>query len=122
MAVPSFADKKNEKFMKENRYGLSVHIASSHHMHFWFSAFTHSSEFWFSAPGAGAKVHMDSHCVSTLSINLSGKRQYRLGPIPKSKYRSLGPVYDDGFAYSQGWKPLYTFNVSKGDAVLVTGM
>lgn len=48
MAVPSFADKRNLDFMKDN------------------------SEFWFSAPGAGAKVHMDSHCVSTLSINLSG--------------------------------------------------
>ena len=43
-----------------------------------------SPEFWFSAPGAGAKVHMDSHCQATMSVQLSGTKRWRLGPIPEA--------------------------------------
>ena len=76
------------------------------------------SEFWFSAPGAGAKAHMDSHCISTLSINLSGRRQYRLAPVPRPARRSLDVLHDDGYVYEHGWAPRYEFNVTGGQAVL----
>jgi hypothetical protein len=95
---------------------------------------------------------MDSHCTSTLSINvraaplsplttltspplptplspvpshpaplatqLSGKRQYRLAPIPRTVARGETDLYDDGYAYQAGWQPRYVFNVSEGEAVL----
>ena len=76
------------------------------------------SEFWFSAPGAGAKAHMDSHCISTLSINLSGRRQYRLPPVPRPARRSIDVLHDDGYVYEHGWTPRYEFNVTAGEAVL----
>eukprot|EP00658_Telonema_sp_P-2_P081915 TRINITY_DN8519_c0_g2_i3.p1 TRINITY_DN8519_c0_g2~~TRINITY_DN8519_c0_g2_i3.p1 ORF type:complete len:234 (-),score=28.93 TRINITY_DN8519_c0_g2_i3:272-973(-) len=82
-----------------------------------------NAEFWMGASGTGARAHMDSHCISTLSVVLSGARRWRIGPpprVPKGGGRSRPEevVFDDGVAYGLGWEPLYEFTVHQGEGVL----
>jgi len=98
-SVPSFMDQKNAE-----------------------SLFEHA-EFWLGAKGTGARAHMDSHCISTLSVVLHGERRWRIGPVPRlPKGAGRSPddevVFDDGVAYKLGWKPMFEFTVKEGEAVL----
>ena len=98
-SVPSFMDKQNAD-----------------------SLFNHA-EFWLGAKGTGARAHMDSHCISTLSVVLHGERRWRIGPVPRlAKGAGRSPddevVFDDGVAYKLGWKPMFEFTVKEGEAVL----
>ncbi|CAJ1364735.1 unnamed protein product [Effrenium voratum] len=82
-----------------------------------------NAEFWLGAKGTGARAHMDSHCISTLSVVLHGARRWRIGPVPrlpKGAGRSGDDevVFDDGVAYKLGWKPMFEFTVREGEAVL----
>jgi len=82
-----------------------------------------NAEFWLGAKGTGARAHMDSHCISTLSVVLSGERRWRIGPVPRmprgaGRSRDDEVVFDDGVAYKLGWTPMFEFTVRKGEAVL----
>jgi hypothetical protein len=82
-----------------------------------------NAEFWLGAKGTGARAHMDSHCISTLSVVLSGERRWRIGPAPRmprgaGKSRKDDVVFDDGVAYKLGWKPMFEFVAKEGDAVI----
>lgn len=66
---------------------------------------------------------MDSHCISTLSVVLSGQRRWRIGPVPRmprggGRSRDGDVVFDDGVAYNLKWKPMFEFTANEGDAVL----
>lgn len=98
-SVPSFMDPANAESMFDN------------------------AEFWLGARGTGARAHMDSHCISTLSMVLSGERRWRIGPVPrmpKGAGRSSdgSVVFDDGVAYKLGWRPMFEFVVKAGEAIL----
>ena len=98
-SVPSFMDKKNAASLFDN------------------------AEFWMGAKGTGARAHMDSHCISTLSVVLHGERRWRIGPVPRlPKGAGRSPkgevVFDDGVAYQLGWKPMFEFTLKEGEAVL----
>jgi len=75
-----------------------------------------SPEFWFSAPGAGASMHMDSHCESTYAIQLYGKRRWRIGWIPRVPNGTVykNGVYADGVIYGKGYQPPLEATVEKG--------
>ena len=82
-----------------------------------------NAEFWLGAKGTGARAHMDSHCISTLSVVLHGERRWRIGPVPRlPKGAGRSPddevVFDDGVAYKLGWTPMFEFTVKEGEAVL----
>lgn len=82
-----------------------------------------NTEFWLGAKGTGARAHMDSHCISTLSFVLSGERRWRLGPVPRmpkgaGKSNREDVIFDDGVAYALGWKPMFEFTAKQGDAIL----
>lgn len=82
-----------------------------------------NAEFWLGWNGTGARAHMDSHCISTLSMVLSGERRWRVGPVPRmpkgaGRSGQNDVVFDDGVAYKLGWKPMYEFVVKEGEAVL----
>merc|ERR1712194_89304 len=86
------------------------------------SLFEHA-EFWMGANGTGARAHMDSHCISTLSMVLHGARRWRIGPVPRlptgaGRSPEGEVVFDDGVAYKLGWKPMFEFTVYEGEAVL----
>jgi len=78
-----------------------------------------SPEFWFSAPLAGAQMHMDSHCESTMAIQLSGKRKWKLGwapVVPNGTIYKEG-TYGDGAIYGKGYHPPLEAVVSEGEAL-----
>lgn len=80
-----------------------------------------SPEFWFSAPKAGAALHMDAHCESTLAIQLSGTRKWRLGwvpPVPNGTLFKEG-TYGDGAVYGKGYTPPLEAVVSEGEALFM---
>ena len=82
-----------------------------------------NAEFWLGAKGTGARAHMDSHCISTLSVVMHGKRRWRIGPPPRmstngGKSSPEEVVFDDGVAYKLRWKPMYEFTVKQGEALL----
>jgi len=82
-----------------------------------------NAEFWLGAKGTGARAHMDSHCICTLSVVLSGQRRWRIGPPPRmpkggGRTKPREVVFDDGVAYRLGWEPLYQFTLEAGEGVL----
>jgi len=98
-SVPAFMDRNNAESLFDN------------------------AEFWLGAKGTGARAHMDSHCISTLSVVLSGERRWRIGPVPRmprgaGRSKDEEVVFDDGVAYKLGWKPMFEFTVREGEAVL----
>lgn len=76
-----------------------------------------SPEFWFSVPGAGAKAHQDSHCQSTMSITLSGRKRWRLSPTPAVHTIATTPPLHDGTVNTTAWSPMYEFELSAGEGV-----
>lgn len=86
--------------------------------------------FWGGQPSkksrTGARAHMDSHCISTLSVVLHGERRWRIGPVPRlPQGAGRSPdgevVFDDGVAYQLGWKPMFEFTVKEGELSLGLG-
>ena len=102
-----------------------------------------SPEFWFSAAGAGAKAHMDSHCQSTMSVQLSGTKRWRISGIPSAlegplengapgggssgSAGSSGSIFADGAVYKRAfverylggkpWVPTFEFNLTAGEGL-----
>jgi mannose-6-phosphate isomerase-like protein (cupin superfamily) len=77
-----------------------------------------SCEFWFNRPGAGAKAHVDSHCQSTMTVQLSGSRKWYIGPPPPVSVLSTAPAIYDGHL-SRHWKPLYEVPMNPGDGLFI---
>jgi len=71
-----------------------------------------SPEFWFAKLGAGAKAHMDSHCESTLTLQLAGRKQWRLSwpPVIANGSYAKDGFLADGRPYDAkgGWKPTHS--------------
>ena len=87
-------------------------------------------EYWFGVGGAGAKAHMDNHCQSTMSVQLDGTKQWRLGEIPTTHKRTVRRgTYRDGAVYEQAfvrqhlggrdWDPYYVFELRKGEGLFI---
>jgi hypothetical protein len=100
-----------------------------------------SPEFWMGANGTGAKAHADNHCYSTISLQLSGKRRWRLDEIPADVKASDVNIFGDGVVYTAagsagsagaeagrepigsssngaGWQPLFSLEISAGEALV----
>mmetsp|Transcript_39888 Transcript_39888/g.124403 ORF Transcript_39888/g.124403 Transcript_39888/m.124403 type:complete len:398 (-) Transcript_39888:88-1281(-) len=78
-----------------------------------------SPELWLSPPGAGAQAHMDSHVSSTLSLQLSGRKRWRLSQPPERTSVAQSPEFGDGEVYRRKppWTPHYDFVLEEGDAL-----
>jgi hypothetical protein len=83
-----------------------------------------SPEFWLNAPNAGAQAHMDAHCESTLGLQLSGTRRWRLSWPPQAAVLNEKHLFTDGKPYKAvgGWKPAYSFTVSPGETIFMPAM
>jgi len=80
----------------------------------------HSSpEMWLSSPGAGAQAHMDHHVSSTMSLQVSGRKRWRLSQIPLRGSVTHKSEYGDGAIYRRknGWAPHYDHVLEEGDAL-----
>jgi len=79
------------------------------------------TEVWSGAQDAGARAHMDSHCMSSLQYLLSGQRRWRISHLPRMP-RGAGKVtkdvvFDDGVVYPNGWTPSHQTVVEEGSAL-----
>jgi len=85
-----------------------------------------SPEFWMGPPGSGAKAHVDMHCHSTVALQLSGTRRWRVGVPPPSVKRSVGEQLNDGRPYDKSnsamggraWQPDYVLTLRAGEALV----
>jgi len=82
-----------------------------------------SPEFWFARSGAGAKAHMDGHCESTLTLQLAGRKKWRLSWPPSINNGSFAKdgLLADGEPYNAkgGWTPTHTVTLEPGEALLI---
>jgi hypothetical protein len=77
-------------------------------------------EIWLSKAGAGAQAHADAHCGSTVSIQLSGTKRWRL-----SAMWHVGPLtpeytFDDGHPYRHAgpWNASFVTELRPGEALV----
>jgi len=82
-----------------------------------------SPEFWFAGLGAGAKAHMDSHCESTLTLQLAGTKKWRLSwpPVIANGTFAREGALGDGQPYKAkgGWSPTHSFTLEPGEVLLI---
>jgi len=76
-------------------------------------------EFWFGTGKAGAKAHMDSHVQATVSVQISGRKRWRLMPLRKRDAPFLAMIYSDGQPYEndEGWRPLFEITLEPGEGL-----
>eukprot|EP00929_Paragymnodinium_shiwhaense_P007233 TRINITY_DN111166_c0_g1_i1.p1 TRINITY_DN111166_c0_g1~~TRINITY_DN111166_c0_g1_i1.p1 ORF type:complete len:465 (+),score=121.68 TRINITY_DN111166_c0_g1_i1:73-1467(+) len=82
-------------------------------------SFSRTPEFWFGVKTAGAQAHMDSHQQATVSLQISGRKRWRLMPLRKRSAPFLAMIYQDGMPYtnSEGWRPLMETTLAPGEAL-----
>lgn len=75
-------------------------------------------EVFFGMPGAGAKLHADSVCEPIFSVQLSGRKRWRLSPLPpyRRAMRTEANNYIDKRPEG-AWEPTYDFILEPGEAV-----
>jgi hypothetical protein len=66
-----------------------------------------SFEFWFSLPGVGTMAHGDAYCELTISLQLTGRKRWRLMMIPAGR--------DNGERLDTRDGALYTGVISQGE-------
>ena len=80
-----------------------------------------SPEMWLSAAEAGAKAHADEHCEATMSVQLSGTKRWRIGPMPPITHANFTTrrSLSDGVLTmtSPAWEPAYVFDLHAGEGV-----
>ncbi|CAK0872924.1 unnamed protein product [Prorocentrum cordatum] len=77
-------------------------------------------ELWFvrgGAAGGGAKAHVDQHTESTMSLQLAGRKRWRVAPIAPRAAPHVVKLYQDGQIFERAERD--TWNI--GDVVLSPG-
>jgi hypothetical protein len=84
-----------------------------------FDSLHSSPELWLSSVTGGAQAHMDHHVSTTTSMQLSGRKRWRLGQMPPRRSVTRRSEYADGAVYRRKkvWKPHYDFILDDGDAL-----
>lgn len=75
-------------------------------------------EVFFGMPRAGAKLHADAVCEPIFSVQLSGRKRWRLSPLPP--YRRAMPAATNDYISQRPegeWEPTYDFVLEPGEAV-----
>lgn len=98
--VPEFMDPANEEYLRR------------------------TPEFWFAFGGCsgGAKAHVDQHTESTMSLQLSGRKRWRVAPIAPRAAQHVMKLYQDGQIYGRDeqrtWNILADVVLEPGDAIV----
>jgi hypothetical protein len=80
-----------------------------------------SLEFWFQRVGAGTFAHNDAYCHSVFSVQLRGKKRWRLMVTPevRSLSRDVFDEFDSGIYKSvHKWEPDVEYVLEEGDGIL----
>mmetsp|Transcript_85988 Transcript_85988/g.240413 ORF Transcript_85988/g.240413 Transcript_85988/m.240413 type:complete len:332 (-) Transcript_85988:305-1300(-) len=104
--LPKYMDERN--LYRKNPNGISE-----------LDSLYSSPELWLSPPSAGAQAHMDGHVSTTVSLQLTGQKQWRLSQIPPRRSVARRSEYGDGAVYRRegGWRPHYVLTLHAGDAL-----
>ena len=81
--------------------------------------FQNTPELWFGMKRAGAQPHQDSHCTSTISFQLSGRKRWRTGPA--LEVRNVAGIHGsyDGYIDPNKWQPFFEVILNPGDAIII---
>lgn len=79
-----------------------------------------SFEFWFALENGGTQAHADSYCETTISMQLRGRKRWRLGAFPNISNAFQPYTFLDGEIYDtpEFWKPEYEEVVDPGSCVV----
>lgn len=75
-----------------------------------------SFEMWFALPNGGAMAHADAYNEMTISVQLKGRKTWRLGMFPEvpTVFDSFNS-HDAGIYGAKKWRPEYEFEVGPGE-------
>eukprot|EP00401_Gymnodinium_catenatum_P015312 CAMPEP_0117529442 /NCGR_PEP_ID=MMETSP0784-20121206/37834_1 /TAXON_ID=39447 /ORGANISM="" /LENGTH=481 /DNA_ID=CAMNT_0005325763 /DNA_START=93 /DNA_END=1535 /DNA_ORIENTATION=- len=75
-----------------------------------------SFEMWFALEGGGTQAHADAYCETTVSLQLRGRKVWRVGTYPNLSNAFEPYAYHDGEIYrsKQYWQPESEFTVEPG--------
>lgn len=78
-----------------------------------------SPELWFASGTARAQAHVDAHKESTMSLQLSGRKIWRLAPVAPRAAPHVLNLYSDGQIYSrpEKWRIFKDVLLDQGDAI-----
>eukprot|EP00316_Scyphosphaera_apsteinii_P008723 CAMPEP_0119301622 /NCGR_PEP_ID=MMETSP1333-20130426/3371_1 /TAXON_ID=418940 /ORGANISM="Scyphosphaera apsteinii, Strain RCC1455" /LENGTH=476 /DNA_ID=CAMNT_0007303745 /DNA_START=17 /DNA_END=1444 /DNA_ORIENTATION=- len=78
-----------------------------------------SFEFWFALPGGGTMAHGDAYCEMTLSMQLKGRKRWRMMMLPPLDSPEHLFNTHDGYIYeTDNWVPESETLVSEGEAII----
>ncbi|CAJ1355896.1 unnamed protein product [Effrenium voratum] len=77
-----------------------------------------SAEFWFHRRNGAVLAHADTYCIPAVSLQLTGKKLWRLMPHPEVHLSRLAPDSHDGGIYRSKWEPLWEATVQEGEAIV----
>eukprot|EP00928_Gymnodinium_smaydae_P076399 TRINITY_DN59425_c0_g1_i1.p1 TRINITY_DN59425_c0_g1~~TRINITY_DN59425_c0_g1_i1.p1 ORF type:complete len:414 (+),score=32.59 TRINITY_DN59425_c0_g1_i1:133-1374(+) len=83
-------------------------------------SFYSSPEMWISTASSGAQAHIDHHTSTTVSLQLSGSKRWRLSQVPARQSVTQKSLYGDGAIYhlsGKRWTPHYDMTLEEGDAL-----
>ena len=83
--------------------------------------YSSSPEMWFAVPGAGAKAHADGHCEATISLQLSGRKRWRVGSMHNFREWGQNKLYaevGDGEFDPAVWGASHETILSPGEAIV----
>lgn len=79
-----------------------------------------SFEFWFVLENGGSQAHADAYCETTISLQLRGRKKWRLGAFPNITNAFQPHSFHDAEIYQHDhlWQPEYEEMVEPGQCVV----
>eukprot|EP00931_Biecheleriopsis_adriatica_P008868 TRINITY_DN110003_c0_g1_i1.p1 TRINITY_DN110003_c0_g1~~TRINITY_DN110003_c0_g1_i1.p1 ORF type:complete len:546 (-),score=112.11 TRINITY_DN110003_c0_g1_i1:41-1654(-) len=78
-----------------------------------------SAEFWFHRRNGAVLAHADTYCIPAVSLQLAGRKKWRLMPHPAVTLSRDAPDPHDGGIYGTGlWQPVWEATVEEGEAIV----
>eukprot|EP00434_Breviolum_minutum_P034299 symbB.v1.2.030351.t1/scaffold3411.1/size57358/8 len=77
-----------------------------------------SAEFWFHRRNGAVLAHADTYCIPAVSLQITGKKRWRLMPHPQVLLSRHAPEAHDGGIYGSSWKPAWEATVHEGEAIV----
>jgi len=78
-----------------------------------------SAEFWFHRRNGSVLAHADTYCIPAVSLQLTGRKRWRLMPHPHVNMSRWAPNSHDGGIYSTNlWQPAWEATVEQGEAIV----
>jgi len=79
-----------------------------------------SFEFWFVLENGGSQAHADAYCETTISLQLRGRKKWRLGAFPNISNAFEPHSFHDAeiYSYEDYWRPEHEELVEPGQCVV----